>query len=721
MIKMSNQDYEINNLINLLTRGLKNINNENHQYLNQSEQIQSVFESPNNIFTFANPTKQAILSSVENTLLSNTDENEKLDFIKKIKNMYDRPDTNKEYQDIIVKSFKINPSVILNPEIIPNLPQLVKSNDEFQLAILMDFDKHQNRINEIQEKFQALPSHESKQPSLQPYDLKQLLLLAQMVNSDSVTSNQPYKEFFSTYKIDTVQHFFAMKQQQNVLFQRIHDSFNDNHYPIELKLLKSLDFKKNIENISNSNEKQNQLVTSIIYNGLQNVTQENNVRELMEEFHLINKFYPDVLKNQDLQKEYADAVKKTYMSNLDNYDYTNETAMLSAIKSFKDVKLDSGNFIDDELLKKVIDGTGFKDSYGLGNQHYPLINLQEMGIQISEPVANYAIAKNNVNAIAIGFNNMTDFQKNILLNNPNSNFMAEIKTLTSDYFTSYDETKLKARTFLSDLEQNSEFKIQLIEKHSINIKYVNLTEEEFSKIGYKTFAEKPSLLSELEKNPRSTLYTNVREHIFQPNTWELNDSFVTNMNQYLINRIENNELVTNKQLNYLPIQDELLQKLEDKGAFKVLKNEEADNSQVFLSKAVNLNESQQKWLLEKDLNNLIGIANLSRDNIDYILDKNPNKLLDVVDKYAQNHITNHIDESKLIEVIEKNWEFGLKFIDKFQMKDQDEFIYITLDTMKKNVKNIDKQNEIIKNNPILQELEIELEPRQEQSKKNKLK
>ena len=44
--------------------------------------------------------------------------------------------------------------------------------------------------------------------------------------------------------------------------------------------------------------------------------------------------------------------KKTYMSNLDNYDYTNETAMLSAIKSFKDVKLDTVNFIDDELLKK---------------------------------------------------------------------------------------------------------------------------------------------------------------------------------------------------------------------------------------------------------------------------------------------------------------------------------------------------------------------------------
>ena len=720
MIKMSNQDYEINNLINLLTRGLKSINNENHQYLNQSEQIQSVFESPNNIFTFSNPTKQAILSSVENTLLSNTDENEKLDFIKKIKNMYDRPDTNKEYQDIIVKSFKINPSVILNPEIIPNLPQLVKSNDEFQLAILMDFDKHQNRINEIQEKFQALPSHESKQPSLQPYDLKQLLLLAQMVNSDSVTSNQPYKEFFSTYKIDTVQHFFAMKQQQNVLFQRIHDSFNDNHYPIELKLLKSLDFKKNIENISNSHEKQNQLVTNIIHNGLQNVTQEDNVKELMEQFHTINKFYPDVLKNQDLQKEYADVVKKTYMSNWDNYDYTNETAMLSAIKSFKDVKLDTGNFIDDELLKKVIDGTGFKDTYGLGLQHYPLINLQEMEISISASVANYAIAKNNVNAIAIGFENMTDFQKNILLNNPNSNFMAEIKTLTSDHFTSYEETKLKARTFLSEVEKDSAFKIKLIEKHPINIKYVNLTEDEFNKIGYKTFVDNPSLLSELEKNPKSTLYTNVRDHVFQQNTWELNDSFITNMNQYLINRILNNELVTNKQLNYLPIQDELLKKLEDKGAFKVLKNEDSD-SQVFLSKAVNLNESQQKWLLEKDLNNFIGIANLSSGNINFILDKNPNKLLEVVDKYAQNHITNHIDESKLIEVIEKNWEFGLKFIDKFQMKDQEEFIYITLDTMKKNVKNIDEQNEIIKNNPILQELKIELEPRQEQSKKNKLK
>ena len=720
MIKMSNQDYEINNLINLLTRGLKSINNKNNQYLNQSEQIQSVFESPDNIFTFANPTKQAILSSVENTLLSNTDENEKLDFIKKIKNMYDRPDTNKEYQDIIVKSFKMNPSVILNPEIIPNLPQLVKSNDEFQLAILMDFDKHQNRINEIQEKFQALPSHESKQPSLQPYDLKQLLLLAQMVNSDSVTSNQPYKEFFSTYKIDTVQHFFAMKQQQNVLFQRIHDSFNDNHYPIELKLLKSLDFKKNIENISNSHEKQNQLVTNIIHNGLQNVTQEYNVKELMEQFHTINKFYPDVLKNQDLQKEYADVVKKTYMSNWDNYDYTNETAMLSAIKSFKDVKLDTGNFINDELLKKVIDGTGFKDTYGLGLQHYPLINLQEMGISISESITNYAIAKNNVNAIAIGFENMTDFQKNILLNNPNSNFMAEIKTLTSDHFTSYEETKLKARTFLSEVEQNSDFKIKLIETRPINIKYVNLTEDEFNKIGYKTFAENPSLLSELEKNPKSTMYTNVRDHVFQPNSWDLNDNFITNMNQYLIYKIDNNESVTNKQLNYLTIQDELLQKLEYKGTFKVLKSED-DDSQVFLSKAINLNESQQKWLLQKDLNNLIGIANLSRDNINFILDNNPNKLLDVVDKYAKNHIKNHIDEGKLIEVIEKDWEFGLKFIDKFQMKEQEDLVYITLDNMKEQVKDIDEQNKIIKNNPILQELEIEEEPTQEQSKKIKFK
>ena len=63
----------------------------------------------------------------------------------------------------------------------------------------------------------------------------------------------------------------------------------------------------------------------------------------------------------------------------------------------------------------------------------------------------------------------------------------------------------------------------------------------------------------------------------------LNDNFITNMNKYLINKIDNNELVTNKQLNYLTIQDELLQKLEYKGAFKVLKSED-DDSQVFLSK-----------------------------------------------------------------------------------------------------------------------------------------
>ena len=110
MIKMPNKDYEIKNLINLLTRGLKS--NNNNQYLTQPEQIQSVFKSPDNIFTFANPTKQAILSAVENTLLSNIDEDEKLEFIKKIKNMYDKPDTNKEYKDIVIKSFKINPSVI---------------------------------------------------------------------------------------------------------------------------------------------------------------------------------------------------------------------------------------------------------------------------------------------------------------------------------------------------------------------------------------------------------------------------------------------------------------------------------------------------------------------------------------------------------------------------------------------------------------------------------
>ena len=95
--------------------------------------------------------------------------------------------------------------------------------------------------------------------------------------------------------------------------------------------------------------------------------------------------------------------------------------------------------------------------------------------------------------------------------------------------------------------------------------------------------------------------------------------------------------------------------------------------------------------------------------------------MDVVDKYAQNHIKNHIDEGKLIEVIEKNWEFGLKFIDKFKMTDQEDLVYITLDNMKEQVKDIDEQNKIIKNNPILQELEIEEEPTQEQSKKIKFK
>lgn len=712
---MPNKDYEIKNLINLLTRGLKS--NNNNQYLTQPEQIQSVFKSPDNIFTFANPTKQAILSAVENTLLSNIDEDEKLEFIKKIKNMYDKPDTNKEYKDIVIKSFKINPSVILNPEIMPNLSKLVRSNDEFQLAILTDFDKHPNRINEIQEKFHK---------SLQSDELKYLSLLAKMVNTDFTQSNQIYKEFFSTYRIDTVQHFFEAKQQENILFEKIHNSFNDNSYPIKLNLLKSLYFKTNLESITNSRKQQTEIVTGVVHNGLQNVTQENNIKELMEQFHVIHKFYPDVFKNQDLKKEYASIIKENYMLNLDNYDYQNEVAMLSAIKEFKDLELDTGSFIDDDLLKKVIDGTGYKDTYGLGSQHYPLVNLQEMGIKINESVANYAIAKNNINAIAIGFNNMTDFQKSILLNSENHHFMTEIKILTSDYFTSYEATKLKARTFLLEVEQNSDVKIQLIKKNPINIKYMNLTEDEFNKIGYKTFAENPTLLSELEKNSKSTMYINVRDHVFKSNSWELNDNFIINMNKYLTNKINNNELVTNKQLNYLIIQDELVQKLEGKGAFKELKKEPDNDNQVFLSKAINLNESQQKWLLEKDLNNFIGIANLSSDNIDFILDKDPNKLLEVVDRYAKNYIKNHINEDKLIEVIERNWEFGLKFIDKFQMKEQEDLVYITLDNMKEQVKDIDEQNKIIKNNPILQELEIEeLEIKEElikeQSKKIKPK
>ena len=710
MIKMPNKDYEIKNLINLLTRGLKS--NNNNQYLTQPEQIQSVFKSPDNIFTFANPTKQAILSAVENTLLSNIDEDEKLEFIKKIKNMYDKTDTNKEYKDIVIKSFKINPSVILNPEIMPNLSKLVRSNDEFQLAILTDFDKHPNRIIEIQEKFHK---------SLQLDELKYLSLLAKMVNMDFTQSNQIYKEFFSTYKIDTVQHFFEAKQQENFLFEKIHNSFNDNSYPIKLNLLKSLYFKTNLESITNSRKQQTEIVTGVVHNGLQNVTQENNIKELMEQFHVIHKFYPDVFKNQDLKKEYASIIKENYMLNLDNYDYQNEVAMLSAIKEFKDLELDTGSFIDDDLLKKVIDGTGYKDTYGLGSQHYPLVNLQEMGIKINESVANYAIAKNNINAIAIGFNNMTDFQKSILLNSENHHFMTEIKILTSDYFTSYEATKLKARTFLLEVEQNSDVKIQLIKKNPINIKYMNLTEDEFNKIGYKTFAENPTLLSELEKNSKSTMYINVRDHVFKSNSWELNDNFIINMNKYLTNKIHNNELVTNKQLNYLIIQDELVQKLEGKGAFKELKKEPDNDNQVFLSKAINLNESQQKWLLEKDLNNFIGIANLSSDNIDFILDKDPNKLLEVVDRYAKNYIKNHINEDKLIEVIERNWEFGLKFIDKFQMKEQEDLVYITLDNMKEQVKDIDEQNKIIKNNPILQELEIEEELIKEQSKKIKPK
>lgn len=711
MIKMPNKDYEIKNLINLLTRGLKS--NNNNQYLTQPEQIQSVFKSPDNIFTFANPTKQAILSAVENTLLSNIDEDEKLEFIKKIKNMYDKTDTNKEYKDIVIKSFKINPSVILNPEIMPNLSKLVRSNDEFQLAILTDFDKHPNRIIEIQEKFHK---------SLQLDELKYLSLLAKMVNMDFTQSNQIYKEFFSTYKIDTVQHFFEAKQQENFLFEKIHNSFNDNSYPIKLNLLKSLYFKTNLESITNSRKQQTEIVTGVVHNGLQNVTQENNIKELMEQFHVIHKFYPDVFKNQDLKKEYASIIKENYMLNLDNYDYQNEVAMLSAIKEFKDLELDTGSFIDDDLLKKVIDGTGYKDTYGLGSQHYPLVNLQEMGIKINESVANYAIAKNNINAIAIGFNNMTDFQKSILLNSENHHFMTEIKILTSDYFTSYEATKLKARTFLLEVEQNSDVKIQLIKKNPINIKYMNLTEDEFNKIGYKTFAENPTLLSELEKNSKSTMYINVRDHVFKSNSWELNDNFIINMNKYLTNKINNNELVTNKQLNYLIIQDELVQKLEGKGAFKELKKEPDNDNQVFLSKAINLNESQQKWLLEKDLNNFIGIANLSSDNIDFILDKDPNKLLEVVDRYAKNYIKNHINEDKLIEVIERNWEFGLKFIDKFQMKEQEDLVYITLDNMKEQVKDIDEQNKIIKNNPILQELEIEEELEiKEQSKKIKPK
>ena len=690
-----------------LSRGI-NINHENNQYpkqtLSDEQQIQSVLSNPELIFKFEYPSFDAIKIAVESVLTENNDDHNKIKFMKKIKSLYKSTKHNQEYQNLMVFAYKTNPYLMVNKELLININNLLK-NDEFQQELFKQLYQDKEYIYEFTTELGYHLNHD---------ELTRLNQINDVLNDKNINHRVfVASELFKTQDFDPLLHYlqsnpnydsnFFKEMKRGIeyhLFQEETDKliFIDNYNQMIKNMQSLYTHKEQTSFLTNMADKINTTIEANIneqtYDVLQLILVFNQIKKDLSQDVYADKSDLIGEANKNITKHFAQATS-TIIKNTDNSLLPFNHIRL-AIATFANVD----GFIDNDILKKAISYSGYvpsNDKYNIGQNIYPLAEILDMGIKIDDDIKDFAIAVNSVNGAIIGLSNLSEQQKQQLLQN--NDLIGNVNLLAYDTMTSSASLRKHANEFLDELKNHPEFVTQLLKTSPYNLQYIQLTKAQFDELAYDILATNINMIPQLHQGKDNVYFSNIGEFIFDKNKQSrvFNDEFTEKMNDVIAEKIKNN-VPTNthsgkwnnmhfQYLNY--INDNLLNVLLDTNALsRVAQAQEHPNEDdlIQLTHSLNFNEHQQMKIVERDKNNFIAIANPTDELIIHMLDldknlvlKNHNsaKILSSILDDDKNPLFDSVT-GKLIATIEKDWKFGKELVEtlhEFENTDLLEAVY----------------------------------------------
>lgn len=673
-----------------LSRGI-NIHHSNNQHpkqtMNNDQQVQSVLDNTDDIFEFEYPTFDAISIAVASELTKNNDDYHKTEFMKKIKSLYNNAKHNKEYQKLMVFAYKMNPHVMTNKELLININDLLK-NDMFEQELFARLSHNKEYIY----RFTTELGHHLNQD-----ELTKLNQINDVLNDEN-TNHKVFviSELFKKQDIEPLVHYLQSNQNydsdffeeikkgiEHYLFKEETDAltFVDNPNQM-IKNMQALYTKKEqTAFLTNMAEKIKTTIETNIdeqsYDVLQLIHAFNKIkRDLPKNDNISERNIPDESKaNENITKYFAQATS-TIIKNTDN-SLLPFNHMRLAINIFANVD----GFIDNDILKKAISYSGYmpsEDKYNIGENVYPLAEILDMEIKIDDEIKDFAIAINGVNGAIIGLSNLSEQQKQQLLQN--NDLIGNINLLAYDTMISSTSLRKHANDFLDELKNHPEFVTRLLKTSPYNLPYIQLTKIQFDELAYDILATNAQMIPQLHQGKNNVYFSNIGEFMFDKQSRVFNEEFSEKMNDVIADKIRNNiepntasGKWTNIHFQYLNnINDNLLNVLLDTNALSRLAQKHPhEDDLIQLTHPLKFNENQQRKIIEHNKDNFISISNPTDEVIIDMLDKDKNLVLK--NHNATNILSSIINDNKepsykivtdkLIATIEKDWKFGKELVE----------------------------------------------------------
>ena len=611
--------------------------------------------------------------------------------MEKIKSLYNNVKQNKEYQNLMVFAYKTDPHLMINKELLININHLLR-NDEFQQELFKQF--HQDK--EYIYRFTTELGYHLNQD-----ELTKLNQINDVLNDENINHRVfVASELFKTQDFDPLLHYLQSNPNYDSNFFKEMKSGIEYHLFQEEtdKLIFIDNYNQMIKNMQSLYTKEEQ--TSFLTNMADKIktTIEANINEqtydVLQLILVLKKIQKDVLQDIDINEhnmsdegianknitQYFAQATSTIIKNTDNSLLPFNHVRL-AIVTFANVD----GFIDNNILKKAISYSGYmpsNDKYNIGQNVYPLAEILDMGIKIDDEIKDFSIAVNGVNGAIIGLSNLSEQQKQQLLQN--NDLIGNVNLLAYDTLISSTSLRKHANEFLDELKNHPEFVTQLLKTSPYNLQYIQLTKAQFDELAYDILATNINMIPQLHQGKDNIYFSNIGEFMFDKNKQSrvFNDEFTEKMNDVIAEKIKNN-VPTNthsgkwnnmhfQYLNY--INDNLLNVLLDTNALsRVAQAQEHPNEDdlIQLTHSLNFNEHQQMKIVERDKNNFIAIANPTDELIIHMLDLDKNLVLKnhnstkILSSILDDDKNSSFDSvtGKLIETIEKDWKFGKDLVD----------------------------------------------------------
>ena len=688
-----------------LSRGIhinKSNNQDSKQIITNEQQIQYVLSNPDAIFKFEYPSFDAITIAVESVLTQNNDDHNKIEFMKKIKSLYNNAKHNKEYQKLMTFAYKTNPHLMMNKELLININHLLK-NYEFQQELFKQFHQDKEYIYQFTTELGYHLNHD---------ELTKLNQINDVLNDENINHRIfVASELFKTQDFEPLLHYLQFnpnydsnffkqmkKGIEHYLFQEETDklTFVDNYNQM-IKNMQSLYTKEEqISFLTNMAEKIETTIENHIneqtYDVLQLILAFNQMKKDLSKDVYVEKSDLIGEANQKITKHFAQATS-TIIKNTDNSLLPFNHIRL-AIATFANVD----GFIDNDILKKAISYSGYvpsNDKYNIGQNIYPLAEILDMGIKIDDDIKDFAIAVNSVNGAIIGLSNLSEQQKQQLLKN--NDLIGNVNLLAYDTMTSSVSLRKHANDFLDELKSNPEFVTQLLKTSPYNLQYIQLTKTQFDELAYDILATNANMIPQLHQGKDNVYFSNIGEFMFDKNKPSriFNDEFTEKMNDVIAEKIRNHIPTNthsgkwvNMHFQYLNhINDNLLNVLLDTNALsRLMEKNPNEDDLIQLTHPLNFDEHQQMKIVERDKNNFIAIANPTDELIMHMLDVDKNLVLKnnnlahILSSIINDNTNPSYDivKGKLITTIEKDWKFGKELVEtlhEFENTDLLEAIY----------------------------------------------